>query len=59
MKWTPYSSFKCLQSVTVEYKLSCAMEICKLAVAYGGDIYVTDIYVVQLHAIYVKVLTFT
>jgi len=35
------------------------MEICKRAVAYGGDIYVTDIYVVQLHAIYVKVLTFT
>ena len=35
------------------------MEICKLAVAYGGDVSVTDVYVIQLHAIYVKVVTFT
>lgn len=34
------------------------MEICKLAVAFGGDIYVTDIYVVQLYAVNLKVLTF-
>jgi len=35
------------------------VELCKLAVAYGGDIYVNDIYVVHLRAISLKVPTFT
>jgi hypothetical protein len=35
------------------------MEICELAVVYGVVICVTDIYVIQLHEIYVEVLNFT